>query len=81
VDQVFALLEDEEYESEERHPFFRSRLNSVGKRTAFLYKIAATVLVVIGIATAFYLSRDRRDEHTEKFFTQDTTNILKMGDT
>jgi hypothetical protein len=54
VEQLFSLLEEEKYDQETVHPFFSSRRGLLGKEISYYYKLAAMVLVAVGIVAACY---------------------------
>jgi len=65
IEQLFSLLEEEKYDQGIEHPFFSSRRGLLGKEISYYYKLAAMVLVAVGICAACYYFVLRQGSHPQ----------------
>ena len=81
IEDLFLLLEDEKYELEEPHPYYRP-LSKWRKKGMFLaYRIAAVFLLAIGIYGVFQMYLHKLDKNAEKNATPEISKITITGDT
>lgn len=65
IEQLFSLLEEEKYDQGIEHPFFSSRRGLLGKEISYYYKLAAVVLVAVGICAAGYYFAFTQGSHPQ----------------
>jgi hypothetical protein len=81
VEGLFLLLEDEKYELNGQHPFFRLQPELAKKGIALTYRIAAVFLLAVGVYGVFYLYRHKLDENAGKNVAQNASKVEESKNT
>jgi hypothetical protein len=81
VEELFLLLEDEKYELNGQHPFFRLQPGLAKKGITLAYRIAAVFLLAVGVYGVFHLYRHKLDENAGKNVAQNASKVPESSDT
>lgn len=81
VEELFLLLEDEKYELNGQHPFFRLQPELAKKGSTLAYRIAAVFLLAVGVYGVLHLYRHKLDENAGKNVAQNASKVTESSDT